>query len=40
MSVPRVFEKFEEKLKGIAATKPSFVQAISGWAKGHGAAKV
>ena len=35
-----MWEKFEEKLKGIAATKPGFVQSISGWAKGHGYNKV
>lgn len=40
MAVPRVYEKFEEKLKEIAATKPAFMQAISGWAKGHGLTKV
>jgi long-chain-fatty-acid--CoA ligase ACSBG len=39
-AVPRVWEKFEEKLKELAATKPAFMQSISGWAKGHGAAKV
>jgi long-chain-fatty-acid--CoA ligase ACSBG len=39
-AVPRVWEKFEEKLKEIAASKPGFMQAISGWAKGHGAARV
>lgn len=39
-AVPRIWEKFEEKLKEIAATKPSFLQSISGWAKGYGAQKV
>lgn len=39
-AVPRVWEKFEEKLKEIASTKPQFMQNISGWAKGHGAQKV
>jgi long-chain-fatty-acid--CoA ligase ACSBG len=39
-SVPRVWEKFEDKLKEIAKTKPSILQAISGWAKGHGYTKV
>ena len=34
--MPRVWEKFEEKLKEIAATKPAFMQSISGWAKGYG----
>lgn len=37
LAVPRIWEKFEDKLKEIAASKPSFMQAISGWAKGHGA---
>ena len=35
-AVPRVWEKFEERLKEIASTKPSFVQGISGWAKSYG----
>lgn len=35
-AVPRVWEKFEDKLKAIAKTKPGFLQSISGWAKGHG----
>jgi len=35
-AVPRVWEKFEERLKEIASTKPGFVQGISGWAKGYG----
>jgi long-chain-fatty-acid--CoA ligase ACSBG len=35
-AVPRVWEKFEEKLKEIASTKPAFLQSISGWAKGYG----
>ena len=39
-SVPRVWEKFEDKLKQIAATKPAILQSISGWAKGHGLEKV
>lgn len=38
--MPRVWEKFEEKLKEIASTKPQFMQNISGWAKGYGAQKV
>jgi len=25
LAVPRIWEKFEEKLKGIAATKPGFM---------------
>lgn len=40
LAVPRVWEKFEDKLKGIAATRPAFLQSISSWAKGHGLAKV
>lgn len=40
LAVPRVWEKFEDKLKSIAASKPAFMQSISGWAKGHGFAKV
>jgi len=36
LAVPRVWEKFEEKLKEIAASKPQFMQNISGWAKGYG----
>lgn len=39
-AVPRVWEKFEEKLKEIASTKPQFLQSISGWAKGYGTQKV
>jgi len=40
LAVPRVWEKFEDKLKAIAATKPAILQSISGWAKGHGFEKV
>lgn len=40
LAVPRVWEKFEDKLKEIASTKPKFMQNISGWAKGHGGQKV
>ena len=40
LAVPRVWEKFEDKLKEIAASKPSILQSISGWAKGHGYQKV
>jgi long-chain-fatty-acid--CoA ligase ACSBG len=40
LAVPRVWEKMEEKLKDIAASKGSVLQSISGWAKGLGAAKV
>jgi hypothetical protein len=36
--VPRVWEKFEDKLKEIASTKGSLALAISGWAKRVGAA--
>ena len=36
LAVPRVWEKFEEKLKEIAASKPQFMQNISGWAKSYG----
>jgi len=36
MAVPRIWEKFEDKLKEIASTKPALLQSISGWAKGHG----
>lgn len=39
-AVPRVWEKFEERLKEIASTKPGFVQSISGWAKSYGTANV
>jgi long-subunit acyl-CoA synthetase (AMP-forming) len=40
LAVPRVWEKFEDKLKEIASTKPGILQSISGWAKGHGYQKV
>ena len=40
LAVPRVWEKFEDKLKGIAASKPALLQSISGWAKSHGFEKV
>jgi long-chain-fatty-acid--CoA ligase ACSBG len=40
LAVPRVWEKFEDKLKAIAASKPAVLQSISGWAKSHGLAKV
>jgi long-subunit acyl-CoA synthetase (AMP-forming) len=36
LAVPRVWEKFEEKLKEIAATKPAILQSLSGWAQGYG----
>jgi long-chain-fatty-acid--CoA ligase ACSBG len=40
LAVPRIWEKFEDKLKEIASTKPAILQSISGWAKGHGYEKV
>ena len=40
LAVPRVWEKFEDRLKAIAASKPAFMQSISGWAKGNGFSKV
>lgn len=40
LAVPRIWEKFEDKLKAIAASKPRILQSISGWAKGHGLEKV
>jgi len=40
LAVPRIWEKFEDKLKAIAVEKPKILQAISGWAKGHGFKKV
>ena len=40
LAVPRVWEKFEDKLKEIASTKPAILQSISGWAKRHGYEKV
>lgn len=36
IAVPRIWEKFEDKLKEIAQSKPKILQAISGWAKGNG----
>jgi len=36
IAVPRVWEKFEEKLKEAAAKAPSLMKSISAWAKGHG----
>ena len=38
LAVPRVWEKFEERMKELAASKPGFVQSISTWAKGYGTA--
>jgi len=40
LAVPRIWEKFEDRLKAIAAEKPQFLQSISGWAKGYGYEKV
>lgn len=40
LAVPRVWEKFEDRLKAIAASKPAIMQSISGWAKSHGYEKV
>jgi len=39
-AVPRVWEKFEDKLKEVAAQAPAIAQKISGWAKGYGLAHV
>ena len=39
-AVPRVWEKFEDKLKEVAASKSGLLQSISGWAKGYGTANV
>jgi len=36
LAVPRIWEKFEDKLKAVAASKPSALQSVSGWAKGYG----
>jgi long-chain-fatty-acid--CoA ligase ACSBG len=36
-AVPRVYEKFEEKMKELGQTKPALVQSIANWAKAHGA---
>jgi long-chain-fatty-acid--CoA ligase ACSBG len=40
LAVPRIWEKFEEKLKEVASKSPGFLQSISGWAKGHATQKV
>lgn len=40
LAVPRVWEKMEEKLKEIGASKGKILQSISGWAKGLGTAKI
>ena len=36
LGVPRVYEKMEEAMKNIAATKPDVLKRISAWAKGVG----
>ncbi len=36
MSVPRVFEKFEEKIKDISSQKGEFAKSIAEWAKDKG----
>jgi long-chain-fatty-acid--CoA ligase ACSBG len=36
LAVPRIWEKFEEKLKDLAASKGALLTSISGWAKGMG----
>lgn len=36
LAVPRIWEKFEEKLKEVAATKPAILQRLSAWAKQYG----
>lgn len=38
LAVPRIWEKFEDKLKEIASTKGSLALSVSGWAKRVGAA--
>jgi long-chain-fatty-acid--CoA ligase ACSBG len=35
-SVPRVWEKFEEKMKLMAASKGMLAKSIGAWAKGMG----
>ena len=40
LAVPRVWEKFEERLKSAAKSKPAVLQSISNWAKGYGYEKV
>ena len=39
-AVPRVWEKFEERLKAAAAEAPAIATKISAWAKGYGTAHV
>jgi long-chain-fatty-acid--CoA ligase ACSBG len=36
LAVPRIWEKFEEKLKDLAASKGALLTSISSWAKGLG----
>lgn len=40
LAVPRVWEKMEDKLKELGASKGALMQSISGWAKGLGTAKI
>ena len=40
LSVPRVYEKMEEKLKEIASSKGPLALSIAAWAKAKGYAKV
>ena len=35
-AVPRIWEKFEDRLKEAGAAAPAIMQSISGWAKGYG----
>ena len=39
-AVPRIWEKFEDKMKEVAAQAPACARRISGWAKGHGTAGI
>jgi len=38
--VPRVWEKFEERLKELESNKSGFIKSMLTWAKGHGAVNV
>lgn len=40
LAVPRIWEKFEEKLKEVGSKSPGFLQSISSWAKSHATQKV
>ena len=40
LGVPRVWEKFEDRLKAVGAASPAIMQKISGWAKSQGTANV